>query len=523
VHPIGLRTRLLMIAAIARVPAFAVLAWAIGRRFVAAGPGSLQYSGTANIGGDLVTASLVFITGTAVAVAVVFFYSGRHIQRPIDRLLACARDLAAGDLSARTALTTGAPELRELSRAFDQMAATLEDRERRVRESQRLEAFGQLAGGVAHDFNNMLTVILGFAHTLEAEPLRPEARENLAQIVGAADRAGTLTSQLLSFSRRRSLQPRAMEPNEIVHQVGSMLRQVIGADIVFQTVLAVDVGTIRADDAQLEQVVMNLVLNARDAMPDGGTLTIETSNMTLRPGAPQLHVAGDLLLPPGEYVTIAVRDTGVGMDADLRAHIFEPFFTTKGERGTGLGLAMVHSIATQSGGFIGCASAPGKGTTMTVFLPRIEDTIEVVAPFLLETSAPAGAETILVVEDETPLRVLVDQVLSRSGYRVVSASGAAEAIEHIRGGLRPALVLTDLIMPHMNGVTLAHSLRLLLPGLRLAFMSGRVDHPLLIGEGAPPAHVIQKPFTSDELLRTVRAVLDGAPARVRDPDLAETL
>ena len=499
------------------------MVWVDGRRDILAVAGLGESAGVAAAGRELLMALLVLLATGVVASGVALWAAERQIRRPIVGLLEAAHRMETGDFSVRASIRNGAREVRDLSTAFDRMAGTLQDRERRARESQRLEAIGQLAGGLAHDLNNMLTVILGFSHGLEAEVKTPAGRENLAEVMGAAERASNLTSQLLAFARRQVLQARPMQLNETIANTGSMLRQVIGSDVTMVTLLAPDLGVVRADPSQVEQILLNLVLNARDAMPHGGTLRIETRNLTIADGeAVALAPVGHASLPPGDYVLLSVADTGHGMEPDVRAHIFEPFFTTKGSRGTGLGLATVYGVTSQSGGFIACESAVGRGTTFSILLPRVHGAIvdpPATTPQLQRSAAPA-AESLLVVEDEPSVRTLTERVLRGAGYTVVTADGAASAMEIVRNGVRPDLVLTDVVMPHMNGVALAEHLRVMLPGVHIAYMSGHVDHAVLRAASISPKMFLKKPFTPDTLLRAVRSILDarsGAGAHSSTP------
>ncbi|MGE0443912.1 MAG: ATP-binding protein [Vicinamibacterales bacterium] len=487
--------------------------WVGGRRDMLAVAGLVEDETAGIAGAGFLTAVLILLGGGVLAAGLAFVFAERQIGRPIVQLVRGARRLATGDLSVRTGVDSGAAELRELSASFDQMAATLQDRERRARESQRLEAIGQLAGGLAHDFNNMLTVILGFSHSLQKNVHDAEARENINEIISAAERAGNLTTQLLAFARRQVLQPRPMLLNETVAQMGTMLRQVIGEDVTMVTLLGPDAGVVQADPSQMEQILLNLVLNARDAMPHGGTLKIETRNLSVAPGEPSpLIPVGHAALPSGDYVMLTVTDTGHGMDAETRARIFEPFFTTKGSRGTGLGLAMVYGITSQSGGYICCASSIGSGTTISLLLPRVHGAVVEGLPAAPRDPAPPpGSETLLVVEDEPSVRLLAERVLRGAGYTVVTADGAAAAMDLIRHGVRPHLVITDVVMPHMNGVALAESLRLMVPGIQVAYMSGHIEHAVLKASRIAPKAFLRKPFTPDALLRKVRSALDSAP------------
>ena len=482
--------------------------WVGGRHDMLAVAGLIEDPAVTAASWQWLTAVLVLFAGGGFAIAVAFVFAERQIRQPVEHLVRGARQLSTGDLGVRTALSEGSIEMRELSAAFDQMAERLEDRERRAREAQRLEAIGRLAGGLAHDFNNMLTVILGFSESLHGEVRSPGGQESLRHIIAASERASRLTTQLLAIARKQPVQPAPMQLSDAVTQTEAMLRQVVREDITFETRLAADAGIVRADAAQLEQVVMNLALNARDAMPDGGTLGIETFNVTIDTDDYSVAAVGPLP-PPGNYVGLSVSDTGCGMSSDVRERAFEPFFTTKGAAGTGLGLAMVYAIATQSGGFVACDSTPGRGTIVTLLFPRVDETVLRESCPPVNSPLAAGLESILVVEDEPSVRLLAERVLRNAGYAVVVASGADEAIGLVRQGLRPSLVLTDLVMPHMNGVLLAQSLRLLIPDLRVAYMSGHVEHPLLRPE--LDAEFIQKPFSAAGLLSSVRVFLDAQP------------
>ena len=492
------------------------LVWVDSRRDMLALAGLSEDIALVGASRELLTALFVLLAAALLASGVALMMAERQIRRPVIRLLETARQMETGDLGVRASITEGAPEVRRLSAAIDRMAATLQDRERRARESQRLEAIGQLAGGLAHDLNNMLTVILGFSHGLESEVKTPAGRENLVEVIGAAERASNLTSQLLAFARRQVLQARPMQLNDTIRETGSMLRQVIGSDVTMVTLLAPDLSAVRADPSQMEQVILNLVLNARDAMPHGGTVRVETRNLTIVEGeAVALAPVGHPSVPPGDYVLLSVADTGHGMEPDVRAPIFEPFFTTKGSRGTGLGLATVYGITSQNGGFIACESAVGRGTTFSILLPQVHDAVvEAPAGPLPQRAHAPASESLLIVEDEPSVRTLTERVLRSAGYTVVTADGAASAMEIVRNGFRPDLVLTDVVMPHMKGVTLADNIRLMVPGVNVAYMSGHVDHAVLRAANISPKAFLKKPFTPDKLLRAVRLIIEsgsGAP------------
>jgi PAS domain S-box-containing protein len=383
--------------------------------------------------------------------------------------------------------------------------------EDQLRQSQKLEAIGQLAGGVAHDFNNMLTIIIGYSDLLlrglgQNEPMRLKVEE----IKKAGERASSLTRQLLAFSRKQVLQPKVLQLNSVVTGVDKMLRRLIGEDIELLTVLATELGSIEADPGQIEQVIMNLVVNARDAMPQGGKLTIETKNVYLDESYAKNHIA----VTPGAYVMLAVSDTGTGMDEKTKAHIFEPFFTTKEiGKGTGLGLSTVYGIVKQSGGDIWVYSEMGEGTTFKIYLPQVDGVVESDEARHVPAGLLRGHETVLLAEDEEQVRQTTRTILEMDGYRVLEASGGSEALAIFKQHEgRIDLAITDVIMPQMSGQELAQSLKALCPDIKVLYVSGYTDdaivrHGLLDEEIA----FIQKPFTPEALSRKVREVLDAAP------------
>jgi signal transduction histidine kinase/CheY-like chemotaxis protein len=381
--------------------------------------------------------------------------------------------------------------------------------EEQLRKSQRMEAVGRLVAGVAHDFNNLLTVILGTADLLlhGTGPADPR-QAGLGEIKSAAERAAILIRRLLAFSRQQVLEPRVLDPNSLIGELEGLLRRLIGEDVELRTRLAPDLGTVRADPGQLEQVILNLAVNSRDAMPGGGTLTLETANVELDEAYARDHPS----VRPGPYVMLAVSDTGVGMDAATRAHIFEPFFTTKGrDQGTGLGLATVHGIVSQSGGYIWLYSEPGKGTTFKIYLPRVDEPPAPAAAADVPTRELTGSETVLVVEDEDAVRALMRLTLEARGYQVLAAASPKEALELVarHPGSIP-LVVTDVIMPGMSGGELAGRLAALRPEIRVIFVSGYTDDTIAHqGVLDPGVHFLQKPFTLEGLARKVREVLDG--------------
>jgi len=380
--------------------------------------------------------------------------------------------------------------------------------EEQLLQSQKMEAVGQLAGGVAHDFNNILTAIVGYTDLL-AEDLSANTRhrEDLEEIRKAARRAAALTRQLLAFSRKQVLEPRVVDLNAIVQNMDKMLRSLISENIELKAQFAPNLAAARADPNQLEQVIMNLAINARDAMPDGGTLTIETGNAKLDEDYAAKHIS----VVPGEYVMLAVSDTGCGMDQDTQARIFEPFFTTKpAGRGTGLGLSTVYGIVKQSGGNIWLYSEPGKGTTFKVYLPAVDAAVEEPGKPLAPAARKSAGETILVVEDDDQLRRLTHRALAGQGYTVLEADRGTTAMDIARRHKgRIDLLLTDVVMPDTNGRKLADALRTDRPGLRVLFMSGYPDgaivHHGILDHGVA---YLAKPFTTEAVTRKVREVLD---------------
>ncbi len=376
-----------------------------------------------------------------------------------------------------------------------------------------MEAVGRLAGGIAHDFNNLLMVISGYSEFL-LDRLGPEPalRAPAQEIASAAVRATSLTRQLLAFSRKQMLAPRILDLNGVVTENLKMLTRVIGEDIDLVMVPAAGLGAVRADAGQIEQVIMNLAVNARDAMPSGGKLTIETSNVSLDEEYSRFHAP----LNPGNYVMLAISDTGAGMDSETQSHIFEPFFTTKGPKGTGLGLSTVYGIVKQSGGYIWVYSEPGQGTTFKIYLPRVAEAVESAAQVAApaeSASAEPGTETILLVEDEANLRYLARQFLEKQGYRVIEAADGAVAMQIAvahEGVIH--LLLTDVIMPGMNGRELAQRISEIRPNVRVLYMSGYTEN--VIGRNGmldAGVRLLQKPFTLRDLKSKVREVLDSAP------------
>ncbi len=396
-------------------------------------------------------------------------------------------------------------DITELKQTEQEMASLQEQ----LQQSQKMEAIGQLAGGIAHDFNNLLTVIKGYSQLSllgfkEGDPLRG----NLEEIKNAADKAADLTHRLLAFSRRQILDRKVLDFNIVLRNLEKMLRRVIGEDIELVMHLPKDLGRVKTDPGQIEQVIMNLAVNAKDAMPDGGKLTIETANLDLDEEYTRNHIA----VTPGRYVMLAVSDTGVGMTAEIKEKAFEPFFTTKKKgEGTGLGLSTVYGIVKQSEGNIWVYSEPGKGTTLKIYLPRVDEPLdEIRKEGVVKEGLLRGSETILVVEDEEVVLKLAVRILQEQGYRVLEAAQGMDAFliaEEHQGAIH--LLVTDVVMPKMSGRELAERLASLRPGTKVLYMSGYTDNTIahhgILDKGV---NYIQKPFTVDGLAKKVREVLD---------------
>jgi len=451
----------------------------------------------------------------AVAVGAGVLFSRRMI-RPLQDIAKAAGHIAAGDWSRRVPVR-GSAESVLMAHAFNDMTASLlhwykEARERddQLRQSQKMEAIGRLAGGVAHDFNNLLTLMRGYAQLLEAsmesdDPRRADVRE----ILEAADRAAGLTRQLLAFGRRQLVTPRPLALDAIIENLQQMLGRLLDENIALTSTAQPDLWRVRADAGQIEQVVINLVINARDAMPNGGTLHIELKNEVLseRPARGGPH------LPPGSYVRLSVTDSGCGMNAEMVSRIFEPFFTTKPEgRGTGLGLATVYSIVEQASGAIDVDTEVGRGTTFHVYLPRTTEPD--VATEVEERSIVSplrGAETILLVEDDDKVRRLIANGLTQSGYSVLSAAGGEQALDIVRAHPHHIhLLLTDVVMPGLNGREVSERVLAIRPSTRILFMSGHSDDSLLrSGIETSGTHFIQKPFPMEALVSKIVELLRG--------------
>ncbi len=460
----------------------------------------------------ILTAVLVFGACSLVTLLVAVAVANRGIRRPIERLLDAMARVRQGDLDVRMALADATPEVRTLSQGFDEMTAQLRERELRSRQAQRLEAVGQLAGGIAHDFNNMLTAIIGFGEELRGHVL-PPGRDLLEEVLGAGTRAKDLTQQLLAFSRRQVLQADPVQLTQTVHDLSRLLERIIGEHVTLDLKLAPELPLIRADRTQLEQVITNLAVNARDAMPQGGTLTLATDSILVVDGGS----VGRPDMPAARYVRLTVTDTGHGMDAETLAHVFEPFFTTKElGKGTGLGLATVYGVVRQSGGYVIVNSTRGGGTTFDVYFPAIEALPEhVPASVQPERQATGAGETILVVEDESSVRRLAVAILRRAGYTVLEAADAPRALEVADTGVPIDLLLTDVVLPGgPSGIGLGRTLKAARPGLVVLHMSG---YSIELTSRTTPeerAMFLAKPFTPTAMLAAVHAALGTRSTRV---------
>jgi nitrogen-specific signal transduction histidine kinase/ActR/RegA family two-component response regulator len=379
--------------------------------------------------------------------------------------------------------------------------------ERQLFQSQKMEAIGRLAGGIAHDFNNLLSVILGHSDILEQQAgTNSRLGKSVEATRNAAERAAALTMQLLAFSRKQVIDPTVIDLNQSVSEIQKMLHRIIGEDIELTIRLQPGLGYVKADSGQLGQVLMNLAVNSRDAMPNGGKLAIETANVELD----DTYVRQHLGAKPGPFIMLAVSDTGIGMDSETLSHIFEPFFTTKEPgKGTGLGLSMVYGIIKQNNGYVMAYSEPGRGTTFKIYFPRTVESLPVSRS--VEKEIPGGSETILVVEDELALRELTCVLLQEAGYTVLESTGVEDAIATAKDSQRKIdLLLTDIVMPRLDGRELANQLVALRPNLKVLYMSGYTDDVIVHRGLLKQATVlVQKPFTKAKLLRKVRETLDS--------------
>jgi PAS domain S-box-containing protein len=417
----------------------------------------------------------------------------QNIQGQVGKLVAVSRDITERKLAEEK----------------------LRQREDQLRQSQKMEAVGRLSGGIAHDFNNLLGVIIGYSEDIESRvaPGDP-ARKSAKEIQKAGNRAAALIHQLLAFSRQQVLQARVLDVNLLISDMGEMLRRLIGPHIELKTNLDPELGRVKADQSQMEQIIVNLGVNARDAMPEGGTLLIESANVFLD----EADARSLPFLRPGPHILLTVSDTGIGMDAETQAHIFEPFFTTKERgKGTGLGLATVYGVVKQSGGIVGVQSEPGRGATFRIYLPRDAEPIVAPASPISETDIPTGTETVLVVDNEEALLELTSGLLARSGYKVLSARNGIEAIEMTQsfdGTIH--LLLTDITMPKMSGPALARHMTDLRPGIRVLFMTGQAELGASPREKTPSdSECLRKPFHRDILVRKIRETLDLAELQAR--------
>jgi len=384
-------------------------------------------------------------------------------------------------------------------------------------QAQKMEAVGRLAGGVAHDFNNMLTVIAGYNRMIldDLSPLDP-LRGCAEEVLKAADRAAALTRQLLAFSRRQVMQPVVMDVNVTVGHTEKMLRRLIGEDVELVLILPADIGNIKADPNHIEQAIVNLALNARDAMPKGGRITVETANARLDETYARTHMG----VKPGDFVMVAVSDNGCGMDAETRRRIFEPFFTTKEKgMGTGLGLATVYGSVKQLGGDIWVYSEPGQGTTFKLYFPRVAEVADPPSSDPMGVDREPATETILVVEDEEAVRDLTVKILRKLGHTVLAAANGAEAIAIAKSYAGPiALLLTDVVMPNMSGRQVADELLKLRPELKVLYLSGYTDNTVVHhGVLEDGVEFLPKPYSREALARKIRDVLAAPPATPSEP------
>jgi signal transduction histidine kinase/ActR/RegA family two-component response regulator len=458
----------------------------------------------------VLTGLLILIVGTIGA-----WLISRQITAPLREIALAASDISTGDYTRRVTVRSE-DEIGFLGGAFNDMARDL-TRQRKLEDqllqAQKMEAVGQLAGGVAHDFNNLLTVIMSYSSMMLADGDATDPnRGDIQAISDAAARAAALTRQLLAFSRKQVLQLQPVNVNAVVIEVERMLCRLIGEDILLSTHLAPRLALINADPGQLEQVLLNLAVNARDAMPDGGTLTLTTDNADLS----DEHIDRHLGAAPGKYIMLAVTDTGTGMTREVQQRLFEPFYTTKSAgKGTGLGLSTVHGIVKQLGGDLYVYSELGHGTTFKVYFPQLTATPEIVIATVEQREAPRGSETILLAEDDDALRSLGSRVLGAFGYNVLVARTGSDALRIVAEHLgRIDLVATDVVMPEMSGGQLVEKVLKARPGIRVLFMSGYTDDEVMRrGVIDGQTAFLQKPFTPDMLAHKVRAVLD-APATV---------
>ena len=452
------------------------------------------------------------------------FWISHNYTKPLAGLVAGARALGHGDFSYPLERGSG-DEVSEVTDTFIRMREQIETTqqeqkqlEERLRQAHKMEAVGRLAGGVAHDFNNLLTIIRGNGDLLlDHKGIDDFGRKCAEQIQKASGRAVSMTRQLLAFSRMQVLQPRLIDLNDVVTEIGKMIPRLIGAHIEYSFTPSMNLPSVKADPGQIEQVILNLAANARDAMPRGGKLSVQTTAVSMT----EAEALKRPPMIPGRYVLLSVNDTGHGMDQATITHIFEPFFTTKEiGKGTGLGLATVYGVVKQSGGFIWVDSLPGRGTTFEIYLPQAAGVATSTEAEGISPLLPAGSETVLVVEDEAGVRELACQFLRVKGYTVLGAEGGSEALEVARthrGVIH--LLLSDMVMPRMNGGELAAQMKAIRPEIRVAFMSGYSEFSRGdLGRGFPEAPVLQKPFSPASLVEIVReALARPVPGSAREP------
>lgn len=435
--------------------------------------------------------------------------------RPLAELLRGFRALERGDY-AYPLHARGGDEVAHATRAFDRMRKSLQDNEaqkeqleNQLRQSQKMEALGRLAGGVAHDFNNLLTVIKGHSELIvdrvtSGDPVSTSGE----QIRKAADRAAALTRQMLAFSRKQALQPKVLDVNALVDDISKLLKRLMPEDIELIFRSDESLGRVKADAGQLEQVLMNLAVNARDAMPRGGKLTIETANLTVTPEFARARPP----LEPGDYVKLAVIDTGTGMSAETKAHIFEPFFTTKDPgKGTGLGLATAYGVVKQTGGFLWVDTELGAGSTFEVYLPRVNDPVDSDVVGRIIPAGKASAQTVLLVEDEPAVRDVACEFLTAAGYRVLAAEDGERAMLIAAREAAIDVLITDIVMPKMRGPELARELLRWKPGMKVVYMSGYLEPGEADGDFLKGAFFLNKPFSRDELVNQVAEALKQSP------------
>jgi signal transduction histidine kinase/CheY-like chemotaxis protein len=451
----------------------------------------------------------------------VFLISGTF-TRPLENLVGGVRALERGDFHYPLEVTSG-DEVAEVTAAFDRLRTTMQKSqseqkalEERLRQAHKMEAVGRLAGGVAHDFNNLLTIIRGHSDLLlDRGSLEDSQRHSLDQIQKAAGRAVAMTRQLLAFSRMQVLQPRVLDLNEVVTDLGKMLPRLIGEDIEYVFLPDPKLASVKADPGQIEQVLMNLVVNSRDAMPNGGTITVRTRNVVIDKDEAQQRIP----MLPGDYVLLSVSDTGMGMSAEIKAHIFEPFFTTKEVgKGTGLGLATVYGVVKQSGGFVWVESAVGEGATFEIYLPKVSERASRHDAEGKSAQIARGHETILVVEDEHDVRELACEFLTMTGYSVLRARNGVEAVDLLRR--HPGqidLVLSDVVMPKLGGSELAARLPAVRPGTKILLMSGYSEYAVESQNQDQPRNLmLSKPFSRSSLIEKIREAIAApvAPAQI---------